>query len=293
MGMYDWDNTLLDSLVAALPTPDKIPTDYPGLYYPGLPIDAEQFKINLILETAELEVLYTDPDFLKLAIGAWANKEYQKWQLMYNTMYYRYNHIWNKDGTITYTETETRNLSTDIDRNNTRTETVDETTTQNLTQTNTGTNTRTDDLSEQTTNNLQRTDNLDRDMTTLNEVAGFNSESFVNANQSTESGTDDRTVSDTGTVTIDNSGTVTNENDLSQTNTGTVAREGDNTTTDSGAENRQDTGTITREHETKETGNIGITMTQQMIDAERVTINYNVQDYIIQEFKKRFCLLIY
>ena len=140
---------------------------------------------------------------------------------------------------------------------------------------------------------MQRTDNLDRDMTTLNEVAGFNSESFVNANQSTESGTDDRTISDTGTVTRDNSGTVTNVNDLSQTNTGTVAREGDNTTTDSGAENRQDTGTITREHETKETGNIGITMTQQMIDAERVTINYNVQDYIIQEFKKRFCLMIY
>lgn len=293
MGLYNWDNTLLDSLVAALPTPDKIPTDYPGLYYPGLPIDTDQFKINLILETAELEVLYTDPDFLKLAIGAWANKEYQKWQLMYNTMYYKYNPIWNKDGVITYTETETRNLSMDIDRNNTRTENIDETTTQNLTQTSTGTSTRTDDLTTQTTNNLQTTDNLDRNMTTTRQVAGFNSETFVNAEQDTTTGTDDRSISNTGTTTTDNTGTVENENNLSQTNTGTVAREGDNTTTDSGGETRQDTGTITREHETKETGNIGITMTQQMIDAERATINYNVQDYIIQEFKKRFCLMVY
>lgn len=265
MGMYNWDNTLLDSLVAVLPTPDKIPTVYHDLYYPGLPIDTEQFKINLLLETAELEVLYTDPDFLKLAIGAWANKENQKWQLMYNTMYYKYNPIWNKDGTITYTETETRNLSSDIDRNNTRTESIDETTTQNLTQTDTGTSTR--------------TDGLNRNMTMIDEVAGFNSESFVNANKSTESGTDNRTISDTGTAKRDN--------------TGTVAREGDNTTTDSGGETRQDTGTITIEHETKETGNIGVTMTQQMIDAERAIINYNVQDYIIQEFKKRFCLMIY
>lgn len=293
MGLYEWDNTILDSLVAALPTPDKIPTDYPGLYYPGLPIDADQFKINLILETAELEVLYTDPDFLKLAIGAWANKERQKWQLMYNTMYYKYNPLWNKNSTVTYTETESRNLSTDIDRNNTHTENIDETTTQNLTQTNTGTTTRTDDLTTQTTNNLQTSDNLERDMATTRQVAGFNSETFVNAEQDATTGTDDRSISNTGTTTTDNTGTVENENNLSQTNTGTVAREGDNTTTDTGGETRQDTGTITREHETTETGSIGIIMSQQMIDAERVTINYNVQDYIIQEFKKRFCLLIY
>lgn len=40
-------------------------------------------------------------------------------------------------------------------------------------------------------------------------------------------------------------------------------------------------------------GNIGITTTQQMIEEERRVSQFNISDYIIESFKRRFCLLIY
>lgn len=40
-------------------------------------------------------------------------------------------------------------------------------------------------------------------------------------------------------------------------------------------------------------GNIGVTTTQQMIEAERAVVAFNIYDYIINSFRSRFCLLIY
>lgn len=40
-------------------------------------------------------------------------------------------------------------------------------------------------------------------------------------------------------------------------------------------------------------GNIGVTTTQEMIQEEREVDQFNVIDYIIDSFKKRFCLLVY
>lgn len=40
-------------------------------------------------------------------------------------------------------------------------------------------------------------------------------------------------------------------------------------------------------------GNIGVTTTQTMITQEREVDQFNVIDYIIDSFKKRFCLLVY
>ena len=52
LGLYNWDNTILDGLLASLPTPAKIPyASYPDLFYPGKEIDAEEFTTNLLLET--------------------------------------------------------------------------------------------------------------------------------------------------------------------------------------------------------------------------------------------------
>ena len=40
-------------------------------------------------------------------------------------------------------------------------------------------------------------------------------------------------------------------------------------------------------------GNIGVTTTQQMIQQERNILDFNIYDYIVSQFKQRFCLLIY
>lgn len=51
----------------------------------------------------------------------------------------------------------------------------------------------------------------------------------------------------------------------------------------------RDAGTITR----RETGNIGVTTTQQMIKEEREIDQFSMYDYIVRAFKERFCLLVY
>lgn len=52
-----------------------------------------------------------------------------------------------------------------------------------------------------------------------------------------------------------------------------------------------DTGTVTRER--TEQGNIGITTTQQMIKEEREIAEFNLYSLIIDEFKRRFCIMVY
>lgn len=294
LGLYNWDNTILDGLLAALPTPAKIPSEsYPDLFYQGKEIDVDEFTTNLLLETSAFEVLYTDPNFLKMAIGAWAKKESEKWQLLYNTQYYKYNPIWNKDGLIIRTETETRDLQNTKTQDSEKNTDRDIKTTRNLTDNETQDSTQTNNINETTTNNLTEntTQNINRN--DERKVAGFNSETYVNAEQTTSDSDITSNTTNSGTVERENTGTIAVENETNRTQTGTVDENGTETETQKITADGSETGTVSREYTDKETGNIGITMTQQMIDAERITANYNVQDAIIESFKKRFCILVY
>ena len=53
----------------------------------------------------------------------------------------------------------------------------------------------------------------------------------------------------------------------------------------------KDQGTITRER--TEYGNIGVTSSMQLIEAQRDVVKFNMYDYITRSFKERFCILIY
>ena len=60
---------------------------------------------NILLECAELSLIYTNPDFMKKAIKQWSDKEQKIWQKLYDTENLDYNPIWNVDAEITETET--------------------------------------------------------------------------------------------------------------------------------------------------------------------------------------------
>lgn len=107
------------------------------------------------------------------------------------------------------------------------------------------------------TRNLGRTDNETRN---LANSASTDATGQVSAyNSSTFQNADHQTMSGSGT------------------DTGTINRTG------------SDTGTITR----RETGNIGVTTTQQMIREERDISTFNIYDYIVQSFKYMYCLGVY
>lgn len=68
---------------------------------------------TILFQNAELGLLYTDPETLKTAIGAWSYASQYTWEKYARILTLEYNPIWNKDGTITETEETNRELESD------------------------------------------------------------------------------------------------------------------------------------------------------------------------------------
>lgn len=237
LGIYKFDNTVLDLL--------ELPEDEDG----NDVIDRDTLKDNLLMDTAEMEILYPDASFLKLAIGAWSKKQVPIWTELYNSTQFEYNPIWNVDGTVV----EERDLA--------------------------GTDYRTDDHTTERTHDdsMERThdDTLER---THDDTITADSSTY-GYNSSTAAPTDKVVTGHDGTITDAHTGTITDAH------TGTI------TDTDTGTINHDttDTGSIT----TTRQGNIGVTSTQSLIKEQRDVVQFNIMDYIINDFKNRFCLLVY
>ena len=104
LGLYNYDPTVLDGLT--------LPENF-------LSGDIDILKNNLLMETAELELLYTDPNFLKFAITNWCNKNRPTWKWLLDTQHYEYNPIWNVDyHQSDRTDTTDKNVGTSTNTNN-------------------------------------------------------------------------------------------------------------------------------------------------------------------------------
>lgn len=141
LGLYNYDNSIFEKLNV----PDHISK-----------LDVVN---NILFECAELELLYSDPDTMKTAIGIWSNIHLPTWQALQETLEYEYNPIWNVDGT----ETETHNLTNEHKKTGTDT------------QANSGTDTITNSGNDVSTDSGTDTD--------TKSVSGFNSSTFVNSDK--------------------------------------------------------------------------------------------------------------
>ena len=72
------------------------PTLFDGLSVPD-GIDKENVKDNILLESESLEVVYSNPDFIKAAITVWSTERLPIWEKLYATTQYEYNPIENYD----------------------------------------------------------------------------------------------------------------------------------------------------------------------------------------------------
>lgn len=91
MGMYEYDNSLFDGLDVPTYTDDS------GTVH----VVNKQDVINsILLNCAELEVLYTNFDTMKLAIGVWSASEQDTWRKMFESQKLKYNPLWNVDADI-------------------------------------------------------------------------------------------------------------------------------------------------------------------------------------------------
>ena len=91
MGMYEYDNSLFDGL--------NVPT-YTDKNNVVHVVDKTKVIQSILLNCAELEILYPNFDTMKLAIGVWSAAEQDTWKKMYATVMMEYNPLWNVDADI-------------------------------------------------------------------------------------------------------------------------------------------------------------------------------------------------
>lgn len=84
LGLYNYDNTIFDGFAA----PEGM--------------DKDNLIANLLLELAELEVLYPSAPMMKQAIFIWSTKMLEKWTKLLATTKYEYDPISNYDRTETW-----------------------------------------------------------------------------------------------------------------------------------------------------------------------------------------------
>ena len=188
-----------------------------GIILPeGLSLDT--LKNNIILECAELEVIYSAPSFFKWAVDCWAIKELPIWERMWNAIKTEYNPLENYDRREEWEDSQT------VER----------------------------EASNSTSENAYTSDGEQND----NFVYGFNDNAQVKQSSSDRSESINRTGSTTGSGT--------------ESTTGNGTRSG-------------------RIH-----GNIGVTTSQAMLEAEiNLDRKINMYDLITRDFRNRFCILMY
>ena len=214
--------------------------------------------------------------FMK-AVNIWHTSRKYYFDGLFATTQFEYNPIYNVDETTTETNTRTPNLThaeqgTTAETDTRKTE-VTHGHTVNVTSSGTD--------SAETTETGENTDSV----TGQNQVTTYNSNTFLDDTKNTQSGTssNERTAETTGTTST-TTATTNAGKDTTQNSGGTSA-----TTSRTATE----TGTDITEFSRERVGNIGVTSSQQLIDAERKIRDFDILDIWLERFAERFFIPIY
>ena len=298
LGLYNWDSSIFDLM--------QIPSA----------LDRDTLIQNLLAETAELEVLYPNPIVFKNLLGVWSVKNLDIWNRLYATTQYEYNPIENYNryetgsdsgtGRTTHSGTDTTTDTTTHGGTDGRTEAITHggKDTLDMTRRDGGTE------SEATTVNTEQggQDTVDVNTGASHWIAGYDSVGSGTENdglvkQSRDQGnsftTTDygKTEDSTGSRTTTFGKTETNKDETTYGKTENVQETktyGETVSRTGGMTHGEQVATTNEgEHELHAHGNIGVTTTQKLIREQRDIDLFNLYDIIIQDFKMRFCILIY
>lgn len=106
LGLYKHDNTIFDGMV--LPSSEDLDLSEPYLQDVIQDMSRDVLTFKILADLAELPLVYTDPEMMALMITRWSQARLPVWRELWKTTLYKYNPIWNKDGSYT----ETRDLTT-------------------------------------------------------------------------------------------------------------------------------------------------------------------------------------
>ena len=292
-------------------------------------IDKQLFTDNLMMEAGEFGVLYSDPELMANMIGVWGRKHYRtfdKWVSVLNKEYEPLYNLdvfeeWEDTGTLSGSKSGTKGINTTdtLTGSYDRTDGYTKSGTGEGSETSTGSETvgeditdtveETDTLDETDTNNLHST--TTGQTTTENTRSAFDTATYQPHDKSVV--TASSTTDDTGTVsreseTVRNSETV-RDRDQTTTTTGSTSNSNEYTETNAGTQTDEHTeernihvsgtdGENTNEatsgtHEGHRYGNQGVTMSQQMLQAELDVQRWNIYEHMTDLFIQDFCIAVY
>ncbi len=185
-------------------------------------IDRADLADYICLQTMSMSVAYPDPDFLKAAIGAWSKAHIHEWQRYFDTLFFKYNPLWNKDGEVT--ESGWDHSSGEADSHG------------------------------------------------FTHGYDFQAPAANSANSESSESSDPEQPSVTAS---------------------TASTDDDVTWTPASKNDGSSEANSSYSHTTTERGNIGVTMSQELIERERSLALSSFEDMIVNEFKKQFCLMIW
>ena len=330
MGLYLYDNTIFDGFT--VPAVDKTLYNDDVEIHNKLVFNKDVFLDKLLFECADMSCIYTNPDTVKRMIAVWSQFYNYNWSKLMTTAALKYNPIWNVDANIRNedTDSQTGENTNSTTTTKTKTTTNSGTDTTNYGKVTTGkeTNTgddittygKTDNITTSSTEKYEPgTEDIDyynqtaaeRTETTTTKIGSFNSNglatqqevstvhptklmrhtSYGEGDKRTGSGTSAETLG--GTDKLTHGHTIDDKETLSGADTFVHGH----AIAESESETVSDTGTNEASRETvhteRRTGNIGVTMTQQMIEKEREIAMFSIYDIVIESFKENFCVLVY
>lgn len=93
LGLYQWDDTIFENLVV----PDGV--------------DASLAVDSILFDNAELEIMYSDPEWMKSLIGMWSQRELPVWERIYKAITKEYDPLENYNRTEVFDQTDTGSSS--------------------------------------------------------------------------------------------------------------------------------------------------------------------------------------
>lgn len=90
-GIYEFDPTVFDGFESPTYT-DENNTIHT--------LDRDDVINNILLQCAELEVIYQSSEMMKFAIGVWSASNQDAWNRLYASQLITYNPIWNVDANV-------------------------------------------------------------------------------------------------------------------------------------------------------------------------------------------------
>lgn len=276
-------------------------------------IDKDILCNNILFRGSEYEVMYPDPDFMKVQIGYWSRRNYRTFDKWIKALNIKYEPLYNLDVYEEWHDTGStagmtsgnvsdmivRNASTALVGGYDRTEGYIRT---GSTASVTGT-----DMTESIDEDITDTNNLHSETSgsteTENTRSAFDAATYQpHDKQEVTAGSE---TDDTGTVgrdrtqTTDTDGTVTNtgesleENNGTQTDTHTEDRSEAERQTRTGSNDTTSTGCSDSTHTGHRYGNQGITMSQQMLQSELDISRWNIYEHITELFLCDFVIPIF